>query len=160
MTSWQARVARIERTKAEQRFNEVRKLANSYLFEFHDAIENLPGSTAARALLVRRALEYLDSLAREAGGDLSLQREVAMAYLKVGNVQGNPRNANLGDTAGALESYRKALAIAESWPPKAWRLNVATSCGARPGKDCRCSRRNESRAGGGGERPPLARDLP
>ena len=115
-TSWQARVARLERAKADQRFNDVRKLANAYLFEFHDAIENLPGSTPARALLVKRALEYLDSLAREAGDDVSLQREVVMAYLKVGNVQGNPQNANLGDSAGALASYHKALAIAERWP--------------------------------------------
>ena len=114
-TSWQARVARAERGRAEQRFNDVRKLANAYLFEFHDAIENLPGSTPARALLVKRALEYLDSLAREAGDDVSLQREVVMAYLKVGNVQGNPQNANLGDSAGALASYRKARAIAEKW---------------------------------------------
>lgn len=113
-TSWQARVARVERAKAERRFNDVRKLANSYLFEFHDAIESLPGSTPARALLVKRALEYLDSLAREASGDPSLQREVAMAYLKVGNVQGNPTNPNLGDTAGALESYQKALASAQA----------------------------------------------
>ena len=112
-TTWQAQVAKAERAKAERRFNDVRKLANSYLFEFHDAIEKLPGSTAVRELLVKRALEYLDSLAREAKYDPSLQREVLMAYLKVGNVQGNPRNANLGDSAGALESYRKALAIGE-----------------------------------------------
>jgi serine/threonine protein kinase len=111
-TIWQARVARAERAKAERRFNDVRKLANSNLFELHDAIANLPGSTPARELLVKRALEYLDSLAQEAQGDAGLQRELVAAYLKVGNVQGNPNNANLGDTAGALESYRKALAIA------------------------------------------------
>ena len=110
-TIWQARVARAERTRAERRFNDVRKLANSNLFELHDAIANLPGSTPARELLVKNALEYLDSLAQEAQGDASLQRELVAAYLKVGNVQGNPNNANLGDTAGALESYRKALAI-------------------------------------------------
>ncbi|HYG11848.1 MAG TPA: serine/threonine-protein kinase [Pyrinomonadaceae bacterium] len=111
-TIWQARVARNERVRAERRFNDVRKLANSNLFELHDAIANLPGSTPARELLVKRALEYLDSLAQESQGDASLQRELVAAYLKVGNVQGNPNNANLGDTAGALESYRKALAIA------------------------------------------------
>ncbi|HEV2880013.1 MAG TPA: protein kinase [Pyrinomonadaceae bacterium] len=111
-TVWQARVARNERARAERRFNDVRKLANSNLFELHDAIANLPGSTPARELLVKRALEYLDSLAQESQGDASLQRELVAAYLKVGNVQGNPNNANLGDTAGALESYRKALVIA------------------------------------------------
>jgi non-specific serine/threonine protein kinase/serine/threonine-protein kinase len=112
-TSWEARVAKMERSKAERRFNDVRALAKSYLFELHDAIERLPGSTAARELLVKRALEYLDSLAAEAQGDVSLQRELVSAYVKVGNVQGNPNNANLGDTTGALQSYRKALLIAQ-----------------------------------------------
>jgi serine/threonine protein kinase len=113
-TAIEARRADQQRARAERRFNDVRKLASSFLFEFHDAIEQLPGSTPARELLVKRALEYLDSLAEEAQDDLSLQRELISAYVKVGNVQGNPSNANLGDTAGALRSYRKAHAIAKS----------------------------------------------
>lgn len=44
--AWQAHVAREERGRAERRFNDVRRLATSFLFEFHDAIEGLPGSTA------------------------------------------------------------------------------------------------------------------
>src|SRR5205085_11974025 len=75
-----------QRARAERRFNDVRQLANSFLFEFHDAIKDLPGATAARELVVRRALEYLDSLAGEAGGDAQLQRELATAYQKVGDV--------------------------------------------------------------------------
>ena len=106
-TLWQAR-------KAERRFNDVRKLANSFLFEIHDAIEKLPGSTPARALLVKRALEYLDSLAQESSGDLTLQGELATAYVKVGDIQGNPFTANLGDIDGALQSYQKSLAIREA----------------------------------------------
>jgi non-specific serine/threonine protein kinase/serine/threonine-protein kinase len=112
-TSWLAMVARNERARAEKRFNEVRQLANSFMFEVHDAIENLSGSTPARELLVRRAVEYLDSLASEAGDDLDLQRELATAYQKVGDVQGNPYSPNLGDSEGALASYRKSLAIRE-----------------------------------------------
>jgi serine/threonine protein kinase len=104
----------IERARAERRFNDVRRLANSFMFELHDAIENLPGSTPARELLVTRALEYLDSLAQEAGDDISLQRELATAYQKVGDVQGNPFSGNIGDTAGALASYRKSTAIREA----------------------------------------------
>ena len=102
-----------QRRKAERRFNDVRRLANSYLFEFHDAIRDLPGSTAARALVVRRGLEYLDSLSKEAAGDHELAREVAEAYQRVGDVQGNPFQPNLGDLRGAIESYRKALALLE-----------------------------------------------
>ncbi|HJQ23453.1 MAG TPA: protein kinase [Blastocatellia bacterium] len=107
-----------QRARAERRFNDVRQLANSFLFEFHDAIKDLPGSTAARELVVRRALEYLDGLAREAGSDSQLQRELATAYQKVGDVQGNPLFANLGDTDGALASYRKALQIRQELAKK------------------------------------------
>jgi non-specific serine/threonine protein kinase/serine/threonine-protein kinase len=110
----QASIARSQRARAEARFNDVRKLANSLMFEVHDSIKDLPGSTPARKLLVSRALEYLDSLSQEAKGDRSLQQELAAAYEKIGDVQGMPRQANLGDTVGAEESYRKALAIRES----------------------------------------------
>jgi eukaryotic-like serine/threonine-protein kinase len=113
-TWWEARVAVQERGRAERRFNDVRQLAHSFLFEFDDAIRNLPGSTPARALVVKRALEYLDGLAAEARGDRSLQLEIATAYQKVAEVQGDPMFPNLGDSKGALESSRKALAILES----------------------------------------------
>jgi eukaryotic-like serine/threonine-protein kinase len=110
-TSWQARVARAERARAQQQFNDVRKLATSFLFEFNSSIQNLPGATPARQLLVQRALEYLSKLAQQSQADPGLQRELAEAYLKVGDLQGNPYEPNLGDTQGAAESYRKALAI-------------------------------------------------
>src|SRR6185295_8810598 len=44
-TAWEARIARNERALADRRFNDVRKLATSFLFEFHDAVGDLPGST-------------------------------------------------------------------------------------------------------------------
>ncbi len=110
-TWWQARIAQAERIKAEKRFNDVRNLANSFLFDFSPLIENLPGSTPARELLVKKALEYLDNLSQESGSDLGLQRELAKAYEKVGDVQGNPFNPNIGDTKGALESYEKSKNI-------------------------------------------------
>jgi eukaryotic-like serine/threonine-protein kinase len=105
-TAWEARLA-------NQRFNDVRGLASAYLFEFHDAIKDLPGSTPARQLVVKRGIEYLDKLANERGGDTSLQRELARAYGKVGDVQGTPNFPSLGDRAGALATHRKALAILE-----------------------------------------------
>jgi non-specific serine/threonine protein kinase/serine/threonine-protein kinase len=105
------READLQRARAERRFADVRRLANSFLFEFHDAIATLPGSTPARQLVVAKALEYLDGLAAEAGSDRALQLELAAAYDRVGDVQGNQSSANLGDTAGALASYRRALAI-------------------------------------------------
>ena len=102
-----------EARRAQRRFDEVRRLANSLMFEIHDSVQHLQGSTPTRRLIVDRALQYLDSLSSEAGADVSLQRELATAYEKVGDIQGNPYSANLGDTEGALASYRKAVAIRE-----------------------------------------------
>jgi tetratricopeptide (TPR) repeat protein len=89
-------------------------LANSLIFELHDSIQELPGATSARRLLLTRALEYLDGLSKEAGGDVTLQRELAAAYERLGDVQGRNTMANIGDGAGALVNYRKALAIRQS----------------------------------------------
>ena len=113
-TTWQARAARVERARAEQRFGDVRQLANAFLFDFHDSIADLEGSTPARKLVVTKGLEYLDRLAQDAGDRVDLRREVAAAYMKVGDVQGRPFWPNLGDTAGALASYRKAVSLYES----------------------------------------------
>ena len=113
VTLHEVNVARQQRIRAEQRFNDVRKLANSLLFEIHDSIRDLSGATPARKLLVSRALEYLDSLSKESAGDLSLQRELAAAYDRVGDLMGYTGAANLGDFNGAMQSYEKALAIRE-----------------------------------------------
>jgi non-specific serine/threonine protein kinase/serine/threonine-protein kinase len=112
-TAWQAHVAGIERARAERRFNDVRRLAESFLFQFDDQIRNLPGSTPARTLLVKQALTLLGSLAKEARGDTSLERELIEAYLRVGQVQGDPAFKNLGDSTGAAASYRQALGLAQ-----------------------------------------------
>src|SRR5579872_1578437 len=121
ITLWEARVARqqaavarAQESRAERRFNDVRKLANSLIFEVHDSIRNLPGATQARKLVVGRALEYLDSLSREASGDPSLQSELATAYDSVGDVLGSTDNPNLGDFKSAAASYAKALTIWEA----------------------------------------------
>jgi serine/threonine protein kinase/tetratricopeptide (TPR) repeat protein len=110
-TIHQARIAEAQRARAERRFTDVRALAHSLLFEIHDGIENLAGATKVRELLVRRGVEYLDSLSREAAGDASLQAELAEAYERVGGVQWSLGRASLGDTAGALASQQKSLAI-------------------------------------------------
>lgn len=110
----QTRVARRERKKAEKRFSDVRKLANSYLFDVYPEIEHLEGSLKAREKIVKNALQYLDSLSREAGGDLELQRELARAYEKIGEVQGAVNISNLGDINSGLESYKKAQKLREA----------------------------------------------
>jgi len=107
----QARIAAANEKRAEQRFNDVRALADYLLFDIHDSIADLPGATSARRVLIDRAVRYLDMLAHEAAGDPGLQRELAAAYQRLGDVQGQPRAASLGDSSGALQSYLRALQL-------------------------------------------------
>jgi eukaryotic-like serine/threonine-protein kinase len=110
---WQAVRAEQQRVLAERRFAEVRQLANNVVFKYHDAIADLQGATAVREMLVRDALHYLDALAVESENDNEFKKELALAYLKLGDVQGKAYAANIGDTEGALSSYRKAAALFE-----------------------------------------------
>lgn len=100
---------RAARQQAERRYREVRELVDSLIFEIHDEIATLPGSTTARERLVARAIQYLESLRDDAREDPSLRTEIGQAYLRIGDAQGHPAGPNLGDTLGALESYRIAL---------------------------------------------------
>ena len=117
MALWQAKRARESEALAQRRFNDIRKLANEYLFEFHDAIHDLPGATRARSLVIRRGLEYLDRLSADAGDDLVLVEELAAAYERLGELQAGGQagqvESNLGDNAGAVTSFEKAVALRE-----------------------------------------------
>jgi serine/threonine protein kinase len=114
ITSWQYIKAQRSQIKAEQRFNDVRQLANSIVFELHDSIKDLPGSTPAREKLVTRALEYLDKLASEDSNDPTLLLELADAYEKIGDIQGGLFVSNLGEREKAFESYNKSLDIRDA----------------------------------------------
>lgn len=103
-----------ETRRAQARFNDVRALSNSVLFEIHDAIQGLPGSTQARELVVSRALQFLDKLAADSGTDLDLQEEIAAGYTRLGDVQGFSGRSNLGKQAAAQVSYLKALGLREA----------------------------------------------
>lgn len=51
-------------------------------------------------------------LSRESTGNRDLERELVVAYDRVGDLLGNPVFPNIGDTAAALASYNRAMAIA------------------------------------------------
>jgi eukaryotic-like serine/threonine-protein kinase len=111
LLAWQAGIAESRRQETQRRFADFRQLATSFVGELDKELERLPGSTPARELLVERVLRYLDGLAKDNIQDNSLQRELAIAYERLADVQGGPKSSNLGNSAGALESYNKALAI-------------------------------------------------
>jgi eukaryotic-like serine/threonine-protein kinase len=99
---------------AERRFDDLRAFARSIVFDVNDALEPIPGTTAARKLVVATGLEYLDRLSQEGIASLALREELAAAYLRIGKVQGGSFVPNLGDSAGALASFQKAIAVASA----------------------------------------------
>ena len=107
------RSANRERLRAEQRFNDVRKLSNALIFDVHDTIANLPGTVGARKKIVSLGLEYLNNLANDAATNIALEREVADGYRQIGSIQGRQGAESLGDTRAALASFTKAVQVEE-----------------------------------------------
>jgi serine/threonine protein kinase len=110
-TSWQAYVASQERARAERHFKEVRELSTVYMVDVYDAVAKLPGGTAARKLLVENSRKYLDALEQEAGNSPEVLRDLALAYERLAEVQGDYMGASVGDTQAAVDSYRRALEL-------------------------------------------------
>lgn len=104
--TWQAAIARRERTAAVA-------LADSMLFEINDDVKDLAGGTKARETLIRLGQQYLNKEAAATQTDPSRRRELAEAFLKVGDLQGAPGESNLRDFPGARESYGRSVAILE-----------------------------------------------
>jgi len=103
-------VALDEKRAAERRFEELHQFANFVLNDLDDRL--MEGVTPARIVLAAKGLAYLDGLARERRSPAIL-RDLVNGYLKNADVQGNLYAPNLGDTARAEQSCRKALRFAE-----------------------------------------------
>lgn len=92
-------VVSVERAVAEQRFEQVRGLANT-LFDIDVQVRPLSGSSKTRQLIVDTALTYLKGL-EGIEGDPRLALDVGTAYLRVARVQGVPIAPHLGQSREA-----------------------------------------------------------
>lgn len=100
-------VANRQRAIAQKRFLEARQLANKFI-DLDEQIRGLPGATKIRNQIVSDTLQYLTALGREASGDKDLALEIALAYVKVAHVQGDPTSPNLGLFSDAETSLKNA----------------------------------------------------
>jgi serine/threonine protein kinase len=103
-----AAIATREARIATRHAEDVRRLATTFIFDVEQAARELPGSLAVRQLITRTSFEHLGNLARSSANDWALKRELATAYLRIGEVQGGVETSNLGDPAGALKSFHEA----------------------------------------------------
>jgi serine/threonine-protein kinase len=109
----EAQNARTEQQRAEQRLTQMVELANRSLFDVHSAIERLSGATPARQEIVKTTVAFLENISKDASRDDRLRLALSTAYYRLGDIQGYQFTPNLGDTAGALKSYRAAATLIE-----------------------------------------------
>jgi eukaryotic-like serine/threonine-protein kinase len=102
-----ARSARV----ANENLRLVRQISNAFLLDVHDAIQYLPGATKARELIVQTGQQYLEKLSKSAADDHDFQHELAAAYRRIGDLQGDVMNANVGNPKAALANYEKSLTL-------------------------------------------------
>jgi tetratricopeptide (TPR) repeat protein/tRNA A-37 threonylcarbamoyl transferase component Bud32 len=103
--------AESERTKAQERYRQVRSLAASLLFDLHDGIRDLAGASTVRRLVVTKAQQQLELLSAGSENDPEIQRDLAAAYERMGELRVDPAQPAKANAAGALDAYRRAVAI-------------------------------------------------
>ncbi len=98
-TTWQAIRANIESGKSARRLTEAQRLANKVIFEYHDAIEDLP----KREGLLRNTILQLENLANENDGGSGLNNLLASCHKKLGATL-----REKGELKEALQEYQKS----------------------------------------------------
>jgi eukaryotic-like serine/threonine-protein kinase len=107
-------VYRTQSRKAERRVTQVRSLADTAISEMTDKLQDTSASTETQAALFHSALTYLDHLQQSNWDDPRLLLELSKAYVRVGDLDGSPFVANLGNSNLAVGSYQKALQTASA----------------------------------------------
>lgn len=111
--------------RAETRFNQVRQLASTLLFDYYSKLEDIPAAGAAREELVKISLNYLNSLAAEASGDPTLREELGRGFLQLGDIQGSADARNLGRRKEAVDYWTRAEVLLRGLPSIAARTSHA-----------------------------------
>lgn len=109
--------AELARSAEAERFGQLRSLAAYMLFDLNHDMARVPGNTAARANLARRAQGYLDLLAASPLASDALRQETAAGLIQLARVQGVPDEPNLGEIAPAEANLARAAAILAELPP-------------------------------------------
>ena len=98
---------------AQRRFDEARRLIHTVIFDIQPKMGAVPGTTALRKDLIESTLKYLEALARDAGDNPALLRELSASYVQLARVQGIQGEANVGDMQAARRTLGEAEKLVE-----------------------------------------------
>ena len=128
VTTWQYQRAELARRDSDYRFQQVRTLAKSMMFDVYDKIDLVPGSTRAKVELAGAAQAYLDSLANDQRASDQLKVETASGLIRLSEIQGTPTFSSLQEVGLSEENLKRASALLkplEDTDPKSDALLIA-----------------------------------
>jgi len=99
------------RVAAERRFEQARAFASRMLLEFVPMVQDVAGATPPLDFLAQAALEHLRGLEIDAGDRPELRRDIAVGYIRAGDVL-----MRRGNIEGSEEAVREALTLVEHDP--------------------------------------------
>ncbi len=108
---YQARIAQRQAEIARTRVVQLRNLTHREIFAYYEDLARLRGTAAVREAMMGDAIAYLDQLADVVGDDPAVLGELAAAYKRAGDAQGNARSSGAEKTDAALASYRHAMLL-------------------------------------------------
>ena len=75
--------AETAREEASERFEQVREIAKTLMFDVYEEVENIPGSVSARQLLASTAQRYLETLSSGTDAPLDVRFDAAVGYARL-----------------------------------------------------------------------------
>jgi serine/threonine protein kinase len=97
---------------ADARLKRVETLADSAISDMTPKFQQSSASVELQASVFHSTLTYLDQLRHDSGNDPRLLLKLSKAYGRVGDIEGSPGAASLGNTRNAIASYQEALRTA------------------------------------------------
>ncbi len=101
----------VQARTAKRRFDDARQLIHSVIFDLQPRLEAIPATLPIRQALIEQTMRYLESVSREAGGNVELLVELSNAYQQLARVQGDVTTSSLGHQVDAADRYGKADAL-------------------------------------------------
>ena len=98
------REIRLERDRAQARFDETRTFARWVIFDLAESLWRVPGTTELRSDLVSRASDTLDKLAADPIAGDALLLELAAAYIRLSEITAH----EVGDFSGSIRPLQRA----------------------------------------------------
>lgn len=111
VTTWAYLRAEAALAESGARFDQVRTLANTLMFDIYDDVEAVSGTTRAREAIATTAQNYLDDLSRTRGAPLEVRIDAARGYTRLAKLNESFAGATLGESNAAEEALNRAGAI-------------------------------------------------